>query len=289
MNPNSLAKARTARRPGRWFWIPVALAGLCGCRSTPPPVTLRPGDPAPLVRILLTFDDGPSARADEENPTLAILEQLDANDVQRGIRALFFVQTLHPRGGGTPRGRALMRQIHARGHVLGLHSVSPEGHVAHTELDDGELVLRLADGKRLLAELTGSEPRFVRPPFGARTPRTQRLYEALELDLLLCDLRARDGVIYGFNSSPRRRGHFRRSFAKLRRELPDTPRGAAPHPLVISFHDLNPYTARHMTEYLHIIVEEAARAGLRLADPPFFRNREEILVAARQRRVPPPR
>ena len=51
---------------------------------------------------------------------------------------------------------------------------------------------------------------------------------------------------------------------------------------------MNPYTAKHMSEYLHILVAEAAGAGLRLADPPFFRNREEILLAALQRRVPPP-
>lgn len=268
----------------RWAF-PLTLIGLSACRTLPPGPA--PAEKAPEVRFLLTFDDGPSIRTGF-NPTLAILDQLANNPVQPNISALFFVQTLHPRGGGTPAGRDIMRRMHQAGHVLGLHSISPEGHVAHHTLSDSELTMRLTDAKELLHSLTGANPLFVRPPFGAYTARTQAIYDTIGLNLLMCDLRARDGVIYGFNGSPRRRGHFRRSMARIRQRLEEAPDADGPHPILISFHDVNPYTARHMTEYLQIIVTAAQRAGLRLAEKPFFNTPEEVTQVGIRRRIPLP-
>jgi hypothetical protein len=37
------------------------------------------------------------------------------------------------------------------------------------------------------------------------------------------------------------------------------------------------YTARHMTEYLQILVEEARRAGFAVPDKPFCSSREQIV------------
>lgn len=55
-------------------------------------------------RFLVTFDDGPHAN------TASILEQLDTNPVQRGIKAMFFVETRNAEGGRSQLGRSLLRR-----------------------------------------------------------------------------------------------------------------------------------------------------------------------------------
>jgi hypothetical protein len=52
--------------------------------------------------------------------------------------------------------------------------------------------------------------------------------------------------------------------------------------IVVGFHDVNTFTASHMTEYLHILIEEASAAGLALHDP-FYSDRNEILRALQPR------
>ena len=47
-------------------------------------------------------------------------------------------------------------------------------------------------------------------------------------------------------------------------------------PVVVTFHDTNTFTAAHMQEYLHILVEESRRVGLPTATPPFYNGAEEI-------------
>ena len=263
----------------------LLLGTLSSCRSLPPAAQ----EPAaqPRVRFLLTFDDGPSIRTNF-NPTLAIMNQLVTNDVQPGIRAIFFVQTGHPRGGGTPQGRAIMRVLHEHGQVLGIHSVSPKGHISHTSMATNELVSLLQGAKDLLRQITGEDTLFLRPPFGARNPTTQRIYEDLGLDMLMSDIRARDGIIYGYRASLSRRIHIRFSLRAIKAKLSASAAAAEPFPIVVQFHDVNPYTAHHMTEYLHILVEEARREGLALSSRPFYDTRDEVRMVGVRRSVPPP-
>jgi peptidoglycan/xylan/chitin deacetylase (PgdA/CDA1 family) len=262
----------------------TAAALIAGCRTTVPPEPSK--DTAPCIRFLLTFDDGPSIRTDP-NPTLSILDQFATNDLQPGIKGIFFVQTGHPRGGGTPRGREIMRRMAAAGQVLGIHSTSPRRHIDHTRIATNALAGELSQAKALLGGICGAAPLFLRPPFGAMDPRTRRIYDGQGLHVLMTDIRARDGVIYGYNGSLTRRWHIRRSLEEIRNAWPPSPTGE-PLPVVVGFHDVNPYTARHMTEYLHILVEEARRTGFDLPPRPFYDDRRELLDAAITRRVPPP-
>jgi len=268
-------------------WGVGALALLASCRSVPPAVLVGGAGAAPAVRFLLTFDDGPSIRQ-PFNPTVAIMDQLATNDVQPGIKALFFVQTGHPRGGGTPRGRAIMRRIHEQGHVIGLHSVSPRGHVSHTVVPADELARSLQGAQDLIREIAGSAPPFVRPPFGAWNQVTRAVYAEQGLRVLMADVRGRDGIIYGYRGSLFRRVHVRRALAAIKRTA--EPGGAKDGPLavILEFHDLNPYTARHMTEYLHILVEEARRTGWRVPEKPFYDEAEALAAAALCRTVREP-
>ncbi|MDZ4198786.1 MAG: polysaccharide deacetylase family protein [Kiritimatiellia bacterium] len=278
------APARNRVFWGRWA-LACVLMGLCSCRTTIP--AAPPESPGPSVRFLISFDDGPSARTGY-NPTADILDQLAHNDLQPGVRAIFFIQTHHPRGGGTPVGRRLIRRMHEEGHVIGLHSISPQGHMSHISMADDELAARLIAARRMIRDLTGQSARFVRPPYGAASDRTRALYESLGFSLLMCNLRARDGVIYGYHASPSRRRHFRKALARIRDRLLEAGPSEEPHVLIVTFHDLNSFTARHMTEYLHILVEEATHVGLKPADPPFVSTPDEVARAALSRRIPPP-
>lgn len=265
-------------RPFHYGFI-VTLLMCASCRTVPPPLT----DESPRVRFLLTFDDGPSIRQDY-NPTLAIIHQLATNDVQPNIKAIFFVQTEHRKGGGTPQGREIIRYTHQQGHVIGVHSTSTRGHVAHTTLPSDVLTRELLQAKDVIRTFTGADPRLVRPPYGTCDHRTRTIYADLLLDILMADIRARDGLIYGYKASLWRRRHIYNALRTIRKTA--DPRDITT--VILNFHDVNPYTARHMTDYLHILVEEAGQAGFRLADKPFYDSSEEIIQIAGRRKVPPP-
>lgn len=262
------------------------LGGLCSCRSIKP---IPPNDPAtnPKVKFLLTFDDGPSAIKDN-NPTESILNQLAVNDVQSNICAIFFIQTHHPRGTARPKGMEVLEEIPRCGQLVGIHSVSPLGHVNHVTMPTNELVRLLVDGKQLLKRVSGEEPLLVRPPYGVSNPTTRAIYRELNLHLLMADIPAHDGIVHGFNGSPRRRIHIRRLLTSVRNTLVQKPDSLVPYPIVVAFHDVNRYTARHITEYLHILVEEAAHAGLTLDAQPFYASRQESMTAALYRVTQPP-
>jgi peptidoglycan/xylan/chitin deacetylase (PgdA/CDA1 family) len=239
------------------------------------------------VRFLLTFDDGPSIRTDY-NPTLSILDQLAHNDVQDGIKAIFFVQTRNHNGGGSAMGKNIMRLTHAQGQVLGLHSAEPAGHVRHVGMAAEQLKQSLKNGAGDVRQITGKDPEFVRPPGFLFDAKTQQVYQDAGLKMLLSDVKARDGVIHVFNVSLRRRSHIRSELEQVGEELRHNqlPVVHGVVPIVVTFHDVNTYTAWHLTEYLHILVEEAAHAGLHTADKPFFNDSLELVEAARRRAAP---
>ena len=66
-------------------------------------------DPRLTLRFLLTFDDGPHANTGQ------VLRHLARNPVQQDIKAIFFVQTRHPKRGGSAEGRAMLAIEHAEG------------------------------------------------------------------------------------------------------------------------------------------------------------------------------
>jgi peptidoglycan/xylan/chitin deacetylase (PgdA/CDA1 family) len=267
------------------FRIAVLLVSvlLVGCQTvaveTAPPL-------ARTCRFLLTFDDGPSASR-YFNTTLDILAQLESNDVQPDIKALFFVQTRNPTGGGTRLGQAIMRYQHTTGHVLGLHSGTDRGHIRHTKMLPADLAQSLRDGQDDLRAITGNGTAFIRPTFWGYNDQTRYLYAAHDLKMLLTDVNNRDGItlnsIFGLRERVRSE-LLRMRHALERNELPQL-HGSIP--LIITLHDVNPVTALRMTEYLHILVEEARAIGLPLANKPFYDNATDIIAAASLRAVPP--
>jgi peptidoglycan/xylan/chitin deacetylase (PgdA/CDA1 family) len=262
--------------------------GLAGCISAPieltPQTEQRLQAQAP-IRFLLTFDDGPSASS-FWNPTATVLDSLKDNALQPDIKAVFFVQTGAPRAGDSDIGRALMHREQAEGQVLGFHTAT-HWHTNHRSLSPEELEQALSKGSADIAAITGAPPTLVRPPFWNYDKRVFAAYQQHGMHVLLTDLSANDGKIWGFNASPRRRSHMLRSMSEVRERIAmgELPTVDGVIPVVVTFHDLNRYTARHAREYLQILIDSAKATGVPLADKPFYDNHDAVLRAAMARTV----
>ncbi|QQZ39591.1 polysaccharide deacetylase family protein [Pseudomonas sp. SK3(2021)] len=263
-------------------------AGLAGCIAAPIEMTaqteqrLRAQAP---IRFLLTFDDGPSASS-LYNPTERVLDDLLDNPLQPAIKAVFFVQTRAPRAGGSDTGRRIMAREHAEGHVLGFHTATPR-HTNHRSLDPQELEASLNGGSADIALIAGVPPSLVRPPFWNYDKRTFAAYQRHGLHVLLTDLSANDGKVWGFNASPRRRANMLRQLSEVRERiaLGQLPTVDGAIPVVVTFHDLNRYTARHTREYLQILLDSAQASGLRTAPKAFYDDTAALQRAALARTV----
>jgi peptidoglycan/xylan/chitin deacetylase (PgdA/CDA1 family) len=289
--------AISAFRPFDWFSSPVCravvIAGallLSACNTIPAnyhPLTPAQQQAAAPIRFILTFDDGPSAATWFGNPTEAILDGLDHNPVQSGIKAVFFVQTRATNGGGTPLGQRLQQREQAAGHVLGLHTATP-GHSDQISMKPAFLEQMLDNG---VADLTavagGTPPMFMRPPFWDYNERTFLAYRQHGLHMILTDLSANDGKIYGVNFSLRRRSHMRRELADVRQQIAQQamPIVDGVIPVIVTFHDVNRYTARHIQEYLQILLDSAHELELPTATRPFYDDRAALQKALLARAV----
>lgn len=256
---------------------------LSGCTViTPADLKDEPQVETP-IRFLLSFDDGPSIQTDYDgrNPTNYILQQLKNNPFIKDIKAIFFVQTRNSNGGGTEQGKALLRKEHNQGHLLGVHSASPDGHVSHVNLTTSELDKFLKDGVNDLKEITGYQANFVRPTNWKYNQHSIEAYKNNNLKMMLTDISANDGVIHIFNISFRRRSHINNRLYEIRQKIINNkmPIVDGVIPVVITFHDPNTFTADHMTEYLQILVEEAKNVLLPLSDKPFYVKTDELKKA----------
>lgn len=262
--------------------------GLLGCIRAPvamtPQTEQRLHSQAP-IRFLLTFDDGPSASS-FFNPTLSILDDLAHNPVQPGIKAVFFVQTRAARAGGSELGRKIMHREYDEGHVLGFHTATP-GHTNHRSLSPEELEQSLTEGSADIAAIAGAPPALVRPPFWNYDKRTFDAYQQHGMHVLLTDLSANDGKIWGYNFSLRRRSSMLRQLSEVRERIAagELPAVDGAIPVVVTFHDLNRYTARHAQEYLQILIDSARETGLTTAAKPFYDDRSELQRAVMVRTV----
>lgn len=261
---------------------------LGGCIA--PPIALTPQTEQRLqtqapIRFLLTFDDGPSASG-YNNPSRSVLADLAHNPVLPGIKAVFFLQTEASRAGGSLRGHKTMVREYAGGHVLAFHTATAF-HTNHRWLNDAELESTLTQGAADIAAITGAPPALVRPPFWNYDRRTFAAYQRHGMHVLLTDLSANDGKIWGFNASPRRRANLYRQLSVVRERiaLGELPTVDGVIPVVVTFHDLNRYTARHMQEYLQILMESARINGVKTAAEPFYTDHATLERAALARTV----
>ena len=240
--------------------------------------------PSP-IRFLLTFDDGPSGST-KRNPTELILDVLAENSVQSGIKAIFFVETRATSRGGAEAGQLLMRRQQADGHLLAFHT-STSYHSNHRFMKPEELELTLKNGVEDLIAVSGVIPQLVRPPFWNYDARTLDSYHRHGLQMLLTDLSANDGVIWGINWNWHKRDdllqHLRTT--KVNWALGKMPSIDGVTPIIVTFHDVNRRTARNLEAYLNMLLEVAAELDIPVAAKPFYDNRAELEYAALVRSV----
>ena len=110
--------------------------------------------------IALTFDDGPYPPY-----TGRLLEVLR----EKNVHATFFVV-----GENAARHPELVKQAAAEGHEVALHAGT---HRDLLKLNGRETAENIAAGTKTLTEITGQEPRFMRPPHGFKDWRVMREIE----------------------------------------------------------------------------------------------------------------
>lgn len=132
-----LVPATSSLRRVRNRWMP-GLAGI--------------GDPGHLA---LTFDDGPDASS-----TPAFLDALDS----LGWKATFFM--LGDMAASCPE---VATEVARRGHEVGVHGSRHSNHLSH---GPGWVTRDMLAARDAIGELTGSTPRWARPPYGALAAST---------------------------------------------------------------------------------------------------------------------
>jgi len=240
--------------------------------------------PAP-IRFLLSFDDGPSGDK-VNNSTEQVLDVLAHNAVQPGIKAIFFIQTNAARGGGTEIGKKLMRREQEEGHLLEFHTATPH-HSDYCNLSDEELESSLRDGVAELTAVKGTAPSIVRPPFWHYDARTLAAYRKHGLRVLLTDLNANDGKIWGVNFSFHKRSNMLKQLSELRGhwQAGELPAVDGSTPIVVTFHDVNTYTSNHVEVYLNILLDVAQELNMPTAPAPFYDERGALERAATAKTV----
>lgn len=160
-----------------------------------------------ILRIALTFDDGPSSATQaSQNPTRRVMDALDS----RGIRAAFFIQSHaldennNPFRGSSEEGRRIIRDLHGDGHIIGIHT-GMESQYAHSvvnyhpaRLAVEKLYNDLTNARALIEDETGAlgEVEFVRPPGGVYTPGVIDKYSDLALQHVHWDIDPERGAAH---------------------------------------------------------------------------------------------
>ncbi len=243
-------------------------------------------------RVTLTFDDGPAVDKKSDvgdistSPTVVTLDGLDkfvhgANGSKTGIKAAFFVLTtedeffkIHYQKAETSQGKAVLREVASRGHVLCVHDggdykTQNNGHNIRATLPAYGVLDKSAEdfANALEADLyecvttiennTGQVPMFVRPPLWRYSDKrnseirkiVEKAYDRYGLKMILTDAKFPDGGYYiisivAVQKYPAYRKNLERAFL------------SGEDNLVISMHDANKYTANIIGNLLNMIGEE---------------------------------
>lgn len=225
------------------------------------------------VKVILTFDDGPDTQSGSANRTQRVLSVLDDHD----INAVFFIQS-HAKNdqnnyfrGMHSRGIQVVEQAHNEGHIIGVHTGmdGKEAHAwanRHTRREAiGELDGDLTRCKNYIRARTGSNPLYVRPPFGSNNAAVRNRYSAHNLNMIMWDIESRDAY-GGYDEDD----VVDRLESEIYRLLSRGDRN-----LVILFHDTHPTTSKTATlnRYIKTIKDEIHEFGL---TPDLVHTKQEI-------------
>ncbi|KAJ3100430.1 chitin deacetylase [Phlyctochytrium planicorne] len=114
----------------------------------------------------LTYDDGPTQYSNR------VLDLLD----QTGVKATFFVIGVNVKSNPAPLIRA-----YQAGHEIAIHTW---GHKTLTELSTDQVIQQVVYGARIIRQLIGVTPRFIRAPTGAMNNQIRAALKKLGMRII---------------------------------------------------------------------------------------------------------
>lgn len=108
-------------------------------------------------KIALTFDDGPHPEY-----TIKLLDGLK----ERNVKVTFFII-----GENAKNNPDVVKRIYEDGHTIGNHTFS---HVQLTCISEDKAITEIKNTNNLIKEITGYEPKYIRPPYGLYSDALKR-------------------------------------------------------------------------------------------------------------------
>jgi peptidoglycan-N-acetylglucosamine deacetylase len=222
------------------------------------------------IKIVLTFDDGPSPAPGYTNGVLKTLKA--PGDGLGCIKAAFFVQTHAPARMTSAVGLGLVKQAFQEGHVIGIHTGSSEDHRCHksrVKKPADQLPPPLPQGtngldsdmiraKEAIKQATGATPNYVRATFGYTNDDCMKVYGMRQLKHIYWDVNSGDADS---------KTNADKIKANLKSEISASIKKGQ-YNLIVLFHDINRITAVNLAEFISTIksTAESAPTGRRRAD-----------------------
>lgn len=168
-----------------WFWImmiPYLLLGIgiavYGSYDIQLNYHIKSINKGKTKGVVLTFDDGPHP----EN-TPKILEILK----MYGVKGTFFII-----GHKAEKHQSLLKEIKKEGHIIGNHSYSHNNFLPFFRVK--KLKKDFEKTAALIEDTIGKKPRFIRPPFGATSPKYFKMMQRVKWDSIGWTIRSYDTV-----------------------------------------------------------------------------------------------
>ena len=161
---------------------------------------------------------------------------------RRGVRATFFVNAYRLAGGSdaAERQRALLVEEVERGHFVGNHTWD---HARLSDLAPAAQEKEILDGERGIARVLGERPWLFRPPYGRRTPESDRLLAARGYTVVLWNVSSEDP--------------FLRAPDKVLAHVLDEIRKQGGG--IVLFHDTHPWTVAALPRFFDALADENCR------------------------------
>jgi len=201
-----------------------------------------------VVRVLLTFDDGPHAGVlGGGNRTEKVLDALKS----KCVKAAFFIQTHVPYRLAASNGLRVASRAHAEGHVLAIHTGSILDHRCHKWrcAQPADMVgtingldSDMARARSAIREIVGADPRFVRATYGYTDASCMSVYSRNDLKHVYWDLASGDDSKAASLASV---------LARLAAETRRLATGSVE--LIYLLHDIAQVTAEHLTDFIDAI------------------------------------
>lgn len=238
-------------------------------------------EPKP-IQIVLTFDDGPHAAGkDAKNYTREIATILKT----RKIVGAFFIQANAEGRFREKAGKEATKEVSELGHVIAIHTGSPEDHTSHSVRvakpardvnGDGKpdglnaLESDLISAKSEIKKVLGSEPLYVRAVgLEKLTPQMRDTYDRVGLKHIGSNVDSKDNTKCDGSVCEKDRHTpapiVMKTLESGKWSVPNAIKNQKAQHLIVLFHDINGTTAASLGTYIETI-KQAVEASDRKAE-----------------------